>query len=320
MYEVLDTQFIPVAATAAGLAAGAWADRKAINRAAEERQALAEVWSLDDEQPEATPRTNRIRRAGRYVTALAVSAGLAAGLSAEAWVPLHEHADQQTPPALEVVVDHSGATALSLNGNQPVDSEINSVVKQLGGIEDVNAEAWLAGSGEAKPMTLEQATRAPAFGDAPLEQAMQSALGRAGFAAAKRQSPGQHDASVVVITNGNNIGQPRAVAKEAKLKGNAPVFVVNVEGTDGKTAQDLQKIAEQTHGKYWDVRQDNLNSVAGDVKKTITASQHQPEAKPAVTDGTRTMLRVLSILSLIGVGIGYRQRGKSPFNRNMRGE
>ena len=321
MFEVMDTQVIPIAATAVGFTAGIIGERKAIERAASERQTLVEAWSLEDEQP-VTAQPNRLGqltgRVGRYVTAVTVSAGLAAGLTAEAWLPIEESASQQRPPALEVVVDHSGATALPLSG-KPSLGEINQVVGQLQGIHNVSAEAWVASSSRVKDIALNKVAGEPAFGDAPLEQAMQSALDRAGFAVSNHQGA-EHSAGVIAITNGNEVGAPQAVAQEAKAKGGVPVFVVNVEGNRSSAIPGLQRIAQLTNGKYWGANAANLNSVAENVDKTISATQHEVGAKPVVADGAQTFLRFLSALSWLGVGVAFAKRRKTPFERNLRGE
>ncbi|HTB48939.1 MAG TPA: hypothetical protein VK712_02555 [Verrucomicrobiae bacterium] len=307
-------EIITVAASAASFGAGLAAEHRAVNQAAQKQARLLEAVgpALHEEDVVATmPRREQLTRwASRNLLApLALTAALAGGLEAAGWVSNSLHANQ--PPALEVVVDRSGATALALDG-KPVIGQIDGLVTQLHGLQHVTAQAEVASfGGVSQPEPLKDVKATQATGDAPLGEATGIALGRAGLGASK------HDAAVVVLTNGNSIGSPKDIAsQEAKAHESTPIFIVNVEGAGSSATSDLRAIAQETGGRYWDAHNSSVKTIAQDVQSSLSAGhQEKPVEQPANwTD------RIFGGIALLAAAGYYRRRRSYALGKGPKGE
>lgn len=313
----------------AGYVAGMVADQVAVRRAARQAIPLTETWDLalaDDENQTAEPsRTAQAaRRTGRVLFAeLALVGGIAAGLNAYAWAP-ESTAVEQAPPTLEIVVDHSGATGLALQGDtKPVVAEVNQVVNEFSGVSNVKAEAIVASSGTQLSMKVDKVVSNQPFGNADMASATSLALSRAAETQpVSADGTLKPNAGVLIITNGNEVGKTQAVVKQATQQyGPAsvktPVFVVNVEGAKAgeQVAHDLQALATQTGAQYWSADKDNLDSVAKAVRSTIISSEVKSAGGP--DKAPLKLLGGLTVLAAIG---SFIRRGNKPFGRGVKGE
>lgn len=320
--ESLNT--IAVAATAAGYVSGQIAEQIAIRRAAEKRQPANETWQLaaeamaTDEITET--RTEILRRGARRVVAPLALAGASVCLvNTLAWAPAST-AIEQTPATLEIVVDHSGATNIAIEG-EPVVMQINKVVAEFDDSK-LTTNVTVARSGTQKTVPISEVSQDLPFGDANMQEATSLALSRT--AKVMPVSEGdklKRNAGVLVITNGNTIGDPLTVVTEAvsqyggELK--TPVFIVNVEGDKAgpQITEDLQMIAKASDAKYWDAEKSNLQTVVSDVRETITAREVSTKAKE-----NRLPLRGAGILVFATAAAYFASRGLTPFGKGIKGK
>lgn len=258
-------QAIPYAATAVGAGVGVAVEAMAQHHVAPLRHRLSDEWGpvVDQHTP------GRLVRLGGMLIGPLVAVGTLSGLAnGVIWQP--ESTQTDIPPQLEVVVDHSGATALNTG---TAANEIGKLTSLFATQTKLETNAFVAGNGYVKEVKIKDVSKDVPFGDAPLEQAMQSALDKASLNQSKTTTA-SHNSGVLVITNGNSMGAPSVVVSEARAA-NVPVFVVNVEAgqADQQTTANLKLVASQTGAKYWDANTHNFNPVAGEIKKTIVSEQ-----------------------------------------------
>lgn len=314
---------ITVAGSVIGLGVGMAAEQFAIRRSAKNVTALSETWGLEDQEADSTvPEQSRLRAAaqsiGRAVGPLALTACVAGGLNAYAYAP-ENNSVQQAAPTLEVVVDHSGATALALEGT-PVVNEINQVVKQFKGIARFKTEAIVAGSGTTTTMKLEKVADVQPFGQSDLASATSLALSRAAQVTPSREGAGyKPNAGVLIITNGNGVGNAKSIAALASQEYagktvKTPVSVVNVEGGKASPAvtESLKTVAAKTGGKYWSAEQGNLDQVAKAVRAKIESGAIETGGSP-----DKLPLKVLGGLVVAAAVETFRRRETMPFQSQL---
>lgn len=301
-----------------GYAAGQVLDNLAVERAARAHESVNQSWDLALANTNVVlPRASLAQRTGRRVVApLAIVLGVGTGLSADAWMP-NSAPTFSSVPHLELVVDHSGATGLPVNGS-PVTGEINTVVNQFSATHKISTEALVATNGTVVPLRVDQVSANRAFGEAKLADATEQALDRTAEVTPVLGDQGEkRDAAILVITNGNPIGQTAQVVAATKQQHNTPIFVVNVEGAgaEAATTQSLEAIAQQTGGQYWDAHQSNLSEVSKAVEKTVVAT----ETDDNNGNSDKNVLKVLGALLLVGAEEIFRRRRGMPYDRNAQG-
>ncbi len=314
---------LTVVAGVAGYAAGLVADELAVRRAAKLDTEMNEAWAIAaDATDESEPRMRRLAsRVGNLaVTPLALAGSVALALNMYAWVP-EASADEQSPPTLEVVVDHSGATGLAIGG-EPVVNQINKVVSQFVKVDNLKVEAIVSSSGTETAMRINKVATSEPFGVADLPAAMNLALSRASeLAPVQANGESQASAGVLLITNGNSAGKTKSVVTKAQQNQveagvTTPIFVVNVEGAKASQAvtDDLKAIAKKTGASYWAADTDNLASVAKDVRETIVNDTNNDS-----NGSDKTPVKILGIVGVLGIGSLFRSRRNMPFGRGLKG-
>lgn len=301
-------EVLPYVATLAGAGVGAAFEANAQHTIAKNQQALAAEWGdVHEQQP-----SNRIRKLAAVALGPLVALGSVVGL-ANSLAYQSEPAIRQVPPALEITIDHSGATELGIN---PAAGEISKLSQEFANANQVNATAFVAGSGEVKTMKPSKVTADQPFGDAPLVQATESALDAAKLNRAKATTSGTHQsAAVLAITNGNSLGDSTAIIAQAQAE-SVPVYTVNVEAkpTDQSTTQDLQHIAAATKGEYWDINAGNINQVGPKIKAALAPEQ----VKDKQSSSNRLPIRIFtSVVSAGALAIGYRKRRLSTLGNEV---
>lgn len=291
-------EMIAGAGYVAGVAVDYLRDQKFIEK---NRLAAAESTSAvyADQQP---GRSQRLASAALSPLAMMALAGYGF-MNIDAWSGPDGPSVQ--PPHLEIVVDHSGATGL---GDRKPLNQINTLAsKFVQGAPD--SQAVVARAGEVRILTPAEVAKDIPFGDAPLEQAYQTAtdnnnrLRVAAFDDFKKKSIG-----TLVLTYGNSIGNPATIIETAKAQG-SPVYVVNVTSAAKGQAntKPLQEIAEKTDGKYWD----GTTADPNDVLKTVTdglVSRSAPEVKKN-TDVPGRVKSVLPFILAVPIIRAWRRRG-----------
>lgn len=232
----------------------------------------------------------------------------AAGMAAYAYARDPQVVVPPTQPKLEMVVDHSGATSLALDGTPSV-VEVNKLAREVTD-QNIQGEALVAGNGKVQAMPIKKVGKNTPFGPAPLEQATSLALDKSTANAVKGQN------SVLVITNGNSVGDTKKLAAKAEHN-QTPVFVVNVEGAN-KTPHDLkgdlQSLAKGTGGQYWDANKGNLTEVADSVQATLSPAEVKSSKSfpwPVIEFG--------ALLAVAGAGF-FRRRSQYATLKDFKGE
>ncbi len=290
---------------AVGYTAGLVAESRAAAQVAANEQQLAAVWGAEV-VGQSTHQASRLRRLGvAAVSALALGGGIAGALNGEAWATQTE---QAAPPFVGVVVDRSGATAFSgpdANAQAP-----NQQIDRIAGIfteeDGIKTEGFVAVAGEVRPTRVDQLNSVSPSGDAPIGQALTVAMGRIGEQRAKAGAIAPKSA-IVVTTNGNTLGDPATIAAAAKAN-NTPVYVVNVEGASDPTAvTQLQEVAKQTGGQYWDVNSQNTDKMRGTIQKKLEDSEVFDTGNSRSSWPKRVAYAAASAAFL---GVGYQGRRK----------
>ena len=252
---------LPYVAAAAGLAAGTVLESRMQARIAEQRAPIISDYEglLADES------VSRREQTKRNLTGPLAAAGLAVGL-ANGLVWQHEAPERFDAPRVELVVDYSGATGVIRNNERPADTT-NDIVSLFAerDNDDFAVQAFVARGGSVAVKEPEEVPTLSPFGDAPIEQALTSALDKVAIdnqAAAETEQ--ESGSAVVVITHGNSVGGAQAIAARAGQDGlNTPIYFVNVEENINESTQaSLEEIAEATGGEFWDADEMVLENIS----------------------------------------------------------
>jgi len=304
------------AAAAAGYAAGIVADQIAVRMAARTETAALPIWEQAADGVEPQSRSFAYRAGHFAVTRLlaptALVLGAASGIETAAWVPGTTQDPSQ--PTVELLVDHSGATAHNLQ-HKPVIKQINTIAGQFNSPTS-NIKATTASAGEFREMSISEVANDPATGPAPLPDALTNVLSKLSSADRATATSKAGERSVVVITNGNAVGNPTAVAHAAQTA-YTHVYVVNVEAKQQQNPQitnELMTIAKQTKGQYWEADQANAKNIADQVQATVTPNQRRDD------NPYRVPLAALGGMGALGAAGFFARRKKYTFGRGVKGE
>ncbi|HVV66856.1 MAG TPA: hypothetical protein VHB72_02150 [Candidatus Saccharimonadales bacterium] len=309
-------------AAVAGGAVGFYAEKRAIDNAMEnaklieleaataavaQSEVAAEASSELASQPSFGFRVRQ--RLGRSALApLTMLVAGAAGMATFAYKQENQVVLPPTQPKLEMVVDHSEATNFAINGTRSI-IEVNSLADQIAG-KGIHGEALVASSGVVQAMPIRKVNKNVPFGFAPLEQATSLALDKSTANTAKGQD------SVLVITNGNSVGDTKKLAEQAE-RDETPVFVVNVESAD-QTSHDLKDelegLAKDTGGKYWEANKGNLSEVADSVQATLSPAEAKSSHTPKWP-----IIEFGAMLAVSAVGL-FRRRSEYATLKDFKGE
>jgi hypothetical protein len=287
-------EHLPAVAAVTGAMAGAALDLVAQHSIAQNREAMNEALPDLAEHYEPT-RGRRVIRAVGSVTAAVTSLAFLA--NANVWAP--EAADQVSPPGIELVVDYSGATGIIDDGAAAkTEAEYVGV---FGALPDVNVEALVASGGVFETMRPADIANETPAGDAPLTEATQSALDKARLVkteALRENTP--KTMGIVVLTNGNSIGEPEVVIATANETG-TPVYVVNVDNGQGDpaVAEGLKTITEKTGGAFWTASTTNSAAVSQEVRGSLEGSlMPEKEQDQSVKLPDRILTGALGLLTV----------------------
>lgn len=287
-------------------AAARWSTR---NDAAELTQFEEVVEYMAVHAPEQIePEATTAQRIGRFVTRpLPLVAAATAGLNVYAYAP---HAQETIAPNLEVVVDHSGGTAIAEKNQEPAANKINMVVKLLDDSERFAGKAIVAQSGQETPMRLTSVLANEPFGAARMDVALSQALSAAtNEQSAQLDVRGRPSSAVVVLTDGAAIGKPDVVKGAAQQKVGAfevatPVFVINSDAkVDPSIKKDLQTIAKDTGGKYWDIN--TKDNIPAHIADQLSDGTNPEEQKPSKL--VEKSLGGVLLLGLVSLGLKRRE-------------
>ena len=319
--ELFNPATVTAAASVVGYAVGYGIERKAVAKAAENQSNYNEYMGYAVDQVEDAHVSRAVRLANGMLAPLALGAAVAFGLTAYAVTP-EANTTIEKPGMIEVVVDHSGATANIVDG-EPIVAKINKIAGQFKDSE-MHVNVVVAKAGEATTVTLDQLDSAQAapFGTANLPQTVREAISRTAAAAPIISADSiTRNAAVFVITNGNSIGTAKSVIEASEKAygkdSRTPVFIVNEEGTEA-SKEDLvafKQIAEETKGAFWNADKDILDTVVEQVQEAIAATQTSGTTKP-----NKWPIGALAVVSFAGLYVAFKRRGQMAFGRGIKGE
>lgn len=296
-------EHLPLIAPAAAYAAGFGADLIAQKQMEQSNVAVTEsLHELGTHQPQGMVR--RLGRAAISTSALiGIPVGLTIGLAWQGETPV-----KRQLPIVEVVIDASGATASADNGKPAQD--IYNYAYAIDGESKVKTEAYISSGGSFQQGTIDMLTIDTPQGGGDLPAAATSALNGSNTVKAEALNGESNQAvGIVVLTNGNTIGDPNDIINKAQPT-KTPVYVVNVETKvrDQAKNEALKVIAEQTGGQYWTVADTNPEEVAGKVadnlKQVTTREKHAKQPN--------WPLRLVSLATLALIPLAARRRRREP--------
>lgn len=311
-------QYIPeTIGLAVGYAGGLRLDQFASKRAASETKAVLQSLAMvDTVQIPGLSKTKTERflsGLGHVTPKLAFALGLTAATATAAFYPLETNIIK--PATIEVVIDHSGATGLSVGGQKPVLSEINQVASAFTPNNRISSEAFVASFGGVVETQVSKVDSLSPSGYAPLDVAVNEALDQT---AVVKNGDKLKNTAVVVITNGNTIGSPNVVISQSNKQDKTPVYIVDVEATKGTSIQDAssyRSISTRTGAKYWTANDTNINTVTSEVEQALISEHQQTRNNPN---------KVLDIFVALASGLigvkEYRQRRRGHIQRNLGGK
>lgn len=256
-----------------------------------------------------TPPTT-MQRVGRAATSTLIIYGTFIGFfNGDAWANPPQQV-KTVEPAIGVVVDHSGAT---LDGEVPAIEQIDSVIKGMVST-GIDLNVLVADSGEIKPVKPADVSSEEPFGDARLDLGLQTALNSVATQRTAVTDELPKSNALVVLTNGNGIGDVGVVTQRAKDIG-TPVSIVNVESSvqDPAVQQQLQAVAEQTGGAYWNISSADGSEIAQEIAKELVDQQ-----LPEKTHGDSPIKKIIGGLGIAGMGIAFWNRRHEPIRNGQR--
>jgi len=313
----MSPEIIYAGVTVASGLAGLYADQRVTeNQASKEEEMhlpavqdalIHEQLSEDGSRGEQSKLEQAKRFFGKHAVRGAVVLSIATFGGLEAYSFVQERTNLKGA-STELVVDDSGSAANVLGQVQQV----------VGQFDSLNPETLVGNVGQTIPMhssdfkSFSETAKGTPAGTADLYGDTSQALSKL---AENSKNNSQTKGDVVVITNGNSLGNVKNLANTANGQG-SKVFVVNVErsGTPTNVISDLKYLSKTTGGKFWNANSANVGQVASDVK--ATASPEQNNIPP--TD--EWPIRISGFMSLLG-GLGIlASRRKLIYGKNVKGE
>jgi len=313
----MSPEIIFAGATVAGGLIGAYADQRATENLAQKEEAMhlpTVQAALAHEQAGTTDVNNeqsKVDQAKRFFGKHAVRGAVILSIATFGGLEAYSFVQERTNlrgASTELVVDDSGSTSNVLGQVQQV----------VGQFDSQNPEILVGNIGQTIPMHANQflsfsesAAGTPA-GTADLYGDTSQALSKL---AENSNNSSQTKGNVVVVTNGNSLGNVNDLSNTAKSQG-SKVFVVNVErtGTSPQVITDLQSLAKNTGGQFWNANSANIKQVANNVKATATPEQNNI---PPVDEWPIRLSGFMALFSGLGI---LSSRRKLMYGKNIKGE
>ena len=307
------TENLPFVVAGISATAGAMTDLAMQYWLTSKRTRAAEIYGQD--VIARSPR--RVSRIGRMASSSILFTTASAGyVNTVAWQ--EEAAPQIIDPVVEVVVDRSGGTAV---GDNPAAPQIDLLLRELAD-SDLDTEAIVTSLGDTETMELDEALAQRPFGDANLAQAMITALDSAqNRKIDKTEESGlTANAAIIAVTNGNRLTAEGTAADliEQARRIPAPITIVNVTSNVRElgVAEELEAIAEETGGEYFDIEEDG-SVVIERVAEDLVDRQQAPNET-----GNQWKVKVFGALLIAGTiaCIFHRRREPIVTNSEIEGE
>jgi hypothetical protein len=276
-------QHLPIITGAAGYVAGQLMEQKALKDIAQNRQALFEAHK---EAGSVSERQSIMRRA---VTTLALMGATTGYVAGETLKPNDSREAMQ--PELSVAVDHN----YSVNQGDTF-KKINTIADRVADSGKLRVIARVAHNGTHQKIRIEELGDDTPYGPPSMREAtpasMDDVYNTYNKSPAVSDSKEKYHAGVLIVTNGNRLGQSDAVVKQSKSKGELPVFIANTDNSSADVNRELKDVAKRTGGHYWGPGAD-AGEISDHIEKRAKARPVQGEVKE---DSDRAMLGVLALV------------------------
>lgn len=288
---------IPLMITAASAAVGAGIEARVERLKSQEDQRFTEVSGVVSQNMQ--PGIAR-RLARKGLGLIAVSCALAGGINA------YSHAEQEdsikTTTAGQLVADFSGDTERTApNSEEAPISRIKAVVKQFNVADGYNFSAQIGKFDDNIEKTPAEILNETPFSSSNLSKAYSDSINQL----TKNGKPiaAEGKTPIVMITNGNGFGEVNKVVKRANTV-SAAVSIVNVADSPTQSQAELQAIAKQTGGQYWNANKlSDIDNIAEAVKADEATAVI--EEIPAKRD-PGTAMKVFGLLAALAVPLTIR--------------
>lgn len=184
---------------------------------------------------------------------LPVSMALAAGLCVAAWTQTETH--KTATSELNIVADHSFQI-----GQNDSAKKIASIFDQFKETGKVRVRAFVAHNGSYDAIAVNEINKQTPYGPPSVSSTVSAVFKNAETNRQPRQQ-------ALLVVTANNLGNTNTVIKRAKAE-HMPLYIANVGNQTGTQVKDLQTIAVDTGGKYWDARTASQN-IARTVKSAV---------------------------------------------------
>lgn len=312
-------QLLPEAATLVGAIGGYAVTSYALRRAAESEASVVENLGPISQQEDLSVERSKSKIVEEFIVQKVAPTAIAAaslGIFPMAWLS-NEAPKGTLTPTLQEVIDYSGQTAYDGGSNK--EHEIN---KSLIGMNkmDVNVTLGVGGSfqeGHISAKSIQNVNKYKPIGITSMPIAFNVALGNSVNSDVPVQSNviganKNKSGAILVVTDDDPIGSVSNVVAMAK-QDSAKVFIANVGDQTDSDAKDLQLIAKETGGKYWNANS-NTSNVANKIVSDITpAGEKIPNANNNDWKNWLKVLDVGSALAFVGITLNS---AKYVFKRN----
>jgi hypothetical protein len=298
---------IVVPGVALGYAAGLATDVISVRKASENLGAISVTHEKAVDRLNADDKTSKSRsRVSRFGAPLALTGALLGG--SVGMLFQNPGAKVSSPSSIEIVVDHSGST-LADDTNPGIDrlvSEFNN--------EKFNSTVLIAGSGQVIVSKPKDVSKDGAFGIAPLDQALTTALTQIDSNQGSRNAN-----AVLVISDDNAAGSVDSAVSLAKSS-ETPIFTIDVSPVKSQTSTDLRNLAKNTGGRFWHNPSDMDHSkIVSEISSSIN-SDNRNISKNSSNADIRDISIILSSLSLAAFSSLVWNRRFMRFDRNIKGK
>ena len=288
-------------------AASVYAARKAKAPEGLEVDESIAIPGLDLKTTEVESKLTRARRfIGPYVTHLAFS-GAAIGLSSAMLFSPNSEVHVQTHENVGVVVDNSANVLGNYNGSD-AQLAIDRYFKVLSDDPSLKLTSFITDQSSVQPATKEQVLAAQPLGSADFVQGVNDAL--------------TGDKAAIVLTADTQIGPSPSLSNLSEDVTNAGasaerVIIINVEQkfTNSPVDQQLEALAHDTGGQYFDASNTSPTDVLKTAEKIILPSNSQ------ITEhfkSDKTFWAIALGMSIGALGIGAITRSRDVIGREFK--
>jgi hypothetical protein len=246
-------------------------------------------------------------KAFEYASVL-VCAGAIAGGSIGCLMSPSPRAHEEVHTKIGLVADNSGRALDNFKG-EPADLTIYKYFSELSNSDNLRVSPFLTSQGQDQPTTTKKYLESIPLGGAALDTGINDTLtGNKAVIILSADSP------IGVSSETSSISNVVASAQAS----NERVFVLNVDvgAKNNATDTQLNDLANETDGKYYEATSTNPEEFVKDIEKYILPSESEISTH---VDSDKSPYVLFLVLSAAGLVLGAAQRGKYAIRRTFKG-